>query len=121
MRLLVERGADPRCVHRSEFVAAKGGFRTRTEVTTAVMAATGMGGGGAAWVEPPRARREALTLETVKLAVELGADVNAANTDGRTALDAATALKYASVVNFLAERGAVPGRPAEQKSTAAVR
>jgi len=48
-------------------------------------------------------------LEAVKLAVELGVDVNAVNTDGRTALDAAQALKYQSVVAFLVERGAKPG------------
>ena len=67
------------------------------------MAATGMGG-GTAWVQPDRAEREALTLEAVKLAVELGVDVNAANTDGRTALDAAKALKYETVVKFLVEQ-----------------
>jgi ankyrin repeat protein len=38
--------------------------------------------------------------------VELGVDVNAANTDGRTAHDAAKALKYDTVVKFLLERGA---------------
>ena len=48
-------------------------------------------------------------LEAVKLAAELGVDVNAANTNGRTALDAATALKYESVVKFLGEKGARPG------------
>ena len=53
---------------------------------------------------PHRARSAA--LEAVKLAVELGADVNAANDDGRTALDAAKALKYESVVKFLTEKGA---------------
>ena len=52
--------------------------------------------------------REALMLEAVKLAVEAGVDVNAANTDGRTALDAAQALKYQTVVAFLIERGARP-------------
>ena len=72
------------------------------------MAATGMGG-GTAWVPLGRAEREALTLEAVKLAVELGVDVNAANTDGRTALDAAKALKYDAVVKFLVEKGATPG------------
>ena len=49
-------------------------------------------------------------LETVKLAVELGIDVNAANTDGRTALDAAKTLKYDTVVEFLVAHGAKPGR-----------
>ena len=80
----------------------------RKEVTTALMAATGMGG-GTAWVQPARGEREALTLEAVKLAVELGVDVNAANTDGRTALDAAEALGYDTVVNFLVEKGAKGG------------
>jgi hypothetical protein len=61
------------------------------------------------WVEPSPGEREALTLETVKLAVELGADLNAANTEGHTALDAAKNLKYESVVSFLVEKGAKPG------------
>jgi ankyrin repeat protein len=69
------------------------------------MAATGMGG-GTAWVQPASGGREALTLEAVKLAADLGVDVNAANTDGRTALAAAKALKYNSVVSFLIEKGA---------------
>jgi ankyrin repeat protein len=66
-------------------------------------------GGGTAWIQPGRAERETLTLEAVTLAAELGADVNAANTDGRTALDAARALKYDAVVKFLIEKGARPG------------
>jgi ankyrin len=105
MRLLVEHGADPRCVHRSDSVVEKG-YQHKIESTTALMAAVGMGGGGAAWVEPPQAAKEALTLEAVKLAVGWGVDVNAANTDGRTALDAARALRYESVVRFLLEKGA---------------
>jgi ankyrin repeat protein len=68
-----------------------------------------MGGGSEAWVPLERAGREALTLDAVKLAVELGIDVNAANTDGRTALDAAKALKYDTVVAFLVSQGAKPG------------
>jgi len=104
MRLLVKHGADPLFVHRSESVVEKG-FRKRTEVTTALMAATGMSS-GTAWVQPPRGEREALTLEAVKLALELGVDVNAVNTDGRTALDAAKALGYDSIVRFLVEKGA---------------
>jgi hypothetical protein len=41
----------------------------------------------------------------VKVAIELGVDVNAATADGRTALDAAKALKYETVVKFLEEQG----------------
>jgi ankyrin repeat protein len=112
MRLLLKRGADPLFVHHSEYVTGAG-FQHRNEVTTALMAATGMGG-GKAWVEPARREREALTLEAVKLAAELGVDVNAANTDDRTALDAAKALRYDTVVKFLVDRGARSGRPVRQ-------
>ncbi len=107
MRLLVKHGADPLFVHRNEYYLIDMNDR-RTQATTALMAATGMGG-GRAWIQPDRGEREALTLESVKLAIELGVDVNAANTDGRTALDAARALKLESVVNFLLEKGAKPG------------
>jgi len=109
MRLLVKRGADPLFVHHGERVVEGRGeaFVHRKDVTTALMAATGMGG-GRAWAKAP-AGREALMLETVKLAVELGVDVNAANTDGRTALDAATAGKYDTVIAFLTEKGAKAG------------
>jgi Sulfatase len=37
-------------------------------------------------------------------------DVNAVNSDGRTALDAARALKFEHVVTFLTDRGARAGR-----------
>jgi ankyrin repeat protein len=104
MRLLAQHGADPRFVHHSEYVTGEGSQR-RTEATTALMAATGMGG-GAAWVQPASGERETLILETVKLAVALGVDVQAVNTDGRTALDAAKALGYDSVIQFLAEKAA---------------
>jgi uncharacterized protein len=110
MRLLVQHGADPKFVHHSTYVTG-GRYEPHHETTTALMAALGMGG-GMAWVQPPRKNREALALETVKLAVEYGVDLNAANTDGRTALDAAKSLGYDSVVEFLAGRGAKPGRPA---------
>jgi len=73
------------------------------------MAALGMGG-GTAWVPIDRADRNALILETVQLAVELGADVNVASIDGRNALDSARAQKYTAVVAFLESRGAVPSR-----------
>lgn len=106
MRLLVKHGADPKFVHRADY--ADESQTRRTQVTTALMAATGMGG-GMAWVQPVRDARQALTLEAVKLAIELGVDVNAANTDGRTALDAASALKYDDVVKFLVEKGARSG------------
>jgi ankyrin repeat protein len=120
MRILVKHGANPLFVHHADkVVEGRGGvpFDHRNDVTTALMAATGIGG-GTAWVDLERAEREPLTLEAVKLAVELGVDVNAVNTDGRTALDGAKNLRYESVVQFLTEKGAKAGtgggRPARQ-------
>jgi hypothetical protein len=95
-------------VHVSNYVQGEG-YQRRTERTTAIMAALGMGG-GAAWVPVERAQRDALILESVKVAVEFGADVNAATTDGRTALDSARAQKYTAVAAFLEERGATASR-----------
>jgi uncharacterized protein len=109
MRLLLEHGADPKFVLHSEYVAEQGfGQAQRKETATALMAATGVIR-VAPWVEIPAAERQDLTLESVKLLVDLGVDLNIANTDGRTALDAARALRYESVVNYLVEKGAKPG------------
>lgn len=124
MRLLVKHGADPLFVHRSDrIVDGRGGkaYEHRYEATTAVMAAAGMGGGGPGWVLLDRAEREKLGLEAIKVALELGVDINAVNTDGRTALDAAKTAKYESVVAFLVEKGAKPGvtkKDDERPSTA---
>jgi ankyrin repeat protein len=113
MRMLVEHGADPLFVLHSDYTSER--LQHRTEATTALMAATGMGG-GAAWFPVARAEREALTLETVKLAVALGVDVNAANTDGRNALDAARTLRYETVVKYLTEKGAKSDKPVRRET-----
>ena len=122
MRRLVELGADPLFVHRSDrIVDGKDGraYDHKLEATTALMAAVGMGGGGNAWVPPDRSQREALMLETVKLAIDLGVDVNAVNTDGRTALDAAKALKFETVATYLVSKGAKPGKTDKKEEPAA--
>jgi ankyrin repeat protein len=108
MRLLVKQGADPLFVLRNEYYVNDLNDR-RTQATTALMAAIGIGG-GRAWVQPDRNQHEALILESVKLAIELGVDVNAVNTDGRTALDVARAFTLAQVVNLLVENGAREGK-----------
>jgi len=115
MRLLLKHGADPLFVHHEEYIrpgrsADPHAYETRKETLTALMAATGMGG-GAPWVEPEPGEIQALTLETVQMLVALGIDVNAVNTDGATALDAAKTLKNDAVVAFLVEKGAKPGEP----------
>jgi len=114
MRMLVKQGADPLFIHRADYLTEVRG-QHRAEATTAVMAALAMGG-GTPWVAIDRSEREPLILETVKLAVELGVDVNAANLDGRRALDTAKRLGYETVVKFLVEHGAKSGQPSRQEA-----
>src|SRR5262249_46316710 len=93
IRLLLDYGADPFFVHHGDHVVVgrgETGFQHGADVTTTLMAAVGMGGGDA-WFQPERGDREAIALESVRLIADLGVDVNAANVDGRTALDAAGA------------------------------
>jgi ankyrin repeat protein len=108
MRALLARGADGRFVHHANYHAEEPA-EPRTHVTNAVMAAVGMGG-GVAWVQPNRLEREALMLECVTIALEQGVDINAVDSDGRTALDAARALKFENVVKYLVDRGARSGK-----------
>ena len=107
MRLLAKHGADTKVIHESKYVQGEG-YQRRQERTTAVMAALGMGG-ATAWVPVDRAERDALVLETAKLAIELGADVNVASADGRTALDSARAQKYEAIAAHLESKGATAG------------
>ena len=110
MRLLAAHGADPRFVHEVDYIV-DGRLQRRSERTTTLMAAFGMGGRRARpWVPYSGAgAAEFRTLDAVMLAVELGVDVNAVDATGRTVLDEAEALQYESVVQFLVEVGAEPG------------
>ena len=107
MRLLLKHGANAAFVHEGHYHNEEP-VEPRTQITNAVMAATGMGG-GVAWLQPDRAQRETLMLESVRLAADQGVDLNAENSDGRTALDAARALKFERVAALLIERGARAG------------
>jgi ankyrin repeat protein len=51
MRLLIERGADPLFVHHADYVNGES-YERRQEVTTALMAAVGMGARTTAWFHP---------------------------------------------------------------------
>ena len=103
MRLLVEHGADPLFVHHVTYVGSVGSYGVggRTEETTTLMAAVGMGGPRRVrgFVNPDPAELEALTLEAAQLAVDLGVDANATDLEGRTALDYRS---FPSVMDFLA-------------------
>ncbi len=120
MRVLLRHGADPRFVHEVSYFT---GNRERHQVedegpVSVVMAAVGMGNprlrrgygpGRRGDPSTPEARpltqveREARALESVRLAVEAGADPSVAGPSGRTALDGAREAGYESVAAYLAE------------------
>jgi ankyrin repeat protein len=87
MRVLLAAGADPRITTNSN--------------TTALMLAAGLGHAPGITPVP-----ETDAFEAVKLTLELGADVNAANSAGETALHAAAYWGADSVVQFLLDQGA---------------
>lgn len=87
MRVLAAAGADTRL--------------PTNDRTTPLMVASGFGRiDGETWVTEERA------LEAVTLALELGADVNAANDDGYTALHGAAQARANAIVRLLIENGA---------------
>ena len=87
MRILAAHGADPRMV--------------ADDNTTPLMAAAGVDRAAAEMV-----LTEAETFEAVRLACELGCDVNAVNADGSTALHGAATVQANSAVQFLVDEGA---------------
>jgi ankyrin repeat protein len=113
MRLLIAKGADTKFVHSIEYVAEAGfGQDTRKERTTLIMAAAGMGRAGNLWEPYPAREREAAVLDAVKIAVDLGGDINAVGLDGRSALDGANQLRMPTVVAYLTSKGAKATAPA---------
>jgi ankyrin repeat protein len=87
MRLLANAGADPK-------------LKTKNGATVLMLAAGINRGQDFTNEDKP------IALEAVKIALELGADVNAANEDGLTALHGAAANGADGVVQLLAEKGA---------------
>jgi ankyrin repeat protein len=115
MRLLAQHGADPSLVQEVTIWGRKGKnseyAKVKPGAITPLMAALGMGRGAGFRAAPPN-EREPRALECVKVAVEAGAPINAADADGRTALENATAMGYKSVVEYLTSKGAKLDHPA---------
>jgi ankyrin repeat protein len=87
MRVLVEGGADVR-------LGNKGG-------STPLMVAAGLG-----QTQGPGSVSESRLLEAVKVAAELGADLNAVNDAGQTAVHGAASAGFNTIIQFLADSGA---------------
>ena len=87
MRTLVAAGADP-------LLGTNGG-------ATPLMVAAGMGR-----VQDFLADEEKNALEAVKLTIELGGDIKAANIRGQTALHSAAYAGADTIIQFLADKGA---------------
>jgi len=87
MRMLAENGADTSL--------------TTKDHTTPLMVAAGIG-----QTAERSEEEEKRALETAKLVVELGADVNGADTSGQTALHAASYIGADAIARFLVEQGA---------------
>ena len=107
MRILLENGADPH-MGTTETVFALGGSGRRVNFmakNTPLMAAAGMDLVVSNWNDLTE-DVESQALEAVKTALEAGADVNAKNEYGMTALHAATIIGAASIVDFLVKSGA---------------
>jgi ankyrin repeat protein len=90
MRLLVELGADPNIAN--------------VDRCTPLMVACGIGVGSAAANEV--AGEEPEVLEAAQYCLELGADVNAVDANGETAMHGAAYKNLPKVVQFLADKGA---------------
>jgi ankyrin repeat protein len=101
MRVLAAYGAHTTRGTEERIAAEGGGSIERAGSTTPLMAAAGIGR-----VPNESFITEAQTLEAVKLALELGGDVNATNAGGDTALHGAAHIRSARLVQLLVERGA---------------
>ncbi len=90
MRLLIELGADPSIPN--------------AEHSTPLMAAAGLG----TLAPGEEAGTEEEALEAAQLALDLGADINAADDNGDTAMHGAAYKSLPKMVQFLADHGANP-------------
>lgn len=102
VKFLLEHGADPKLATRSGInsLMAAAGLGTKEEDTTG------------------RRKTEAQIIETVDLCLKAGADVNAVDSRGQTALIGAAEKGYDKVIQFLADHGAKVDLKDKQGKTA---
>ena len=106
VQLLVAAGADP--------------THTMPNGSTALMYAAGLGWRNGSPIAPSFDQgSEEEAIETLRLLLELGLDINAQNADGNTALHAAiTGRGSEAIIRFLIEAGADPTIPNNRNETA---
>lgn len=101
MRVLAANGADPGLGTKGAAVSGGSGGIERAGSTTPLMVAAGIGR-----VPNESFVTESSTIEAVKLVLDLGADVNAVNSAGDTALHGAAHIRSATLVQLLVDNGA---------------
>ncbi len=116
MQALLAAGADAHIVNDVHFPAERLGenFMQEEGEISLLMAAVGLGHSRlrTSWGTPERRAgqtgesRESLVLESVKVAVAAGVDLNLENADGLSALDFAKTRRYETVVDYLLAAGA---------------
>ena len=115
MEALLDAGADPLVVVEINYPAQRLGelYIADEGPINLVMAAVGLGHPRLrmSWGTAERRAgqlqdRQSLVLDSVRVAVSAGAEINAQNTDGQTALSFAKQRRYGSVVAFLEAAGA---------------
>jgi ankyrin repeat protein len=107
LRLLVERGGD---IHKpsKESVYYLGGSGRRVNYiagTTPLMSAAGIDRVTDNWIALTKDQQDR-ALETVKVALELGADINAVNDYGMSALHGACFINADNIIEYLVKNGA---------------
>jgi ankyrin repeat protein len=116
MNLLLQAGADPKLATVGEKLKpySEGGpDRENFGETNALQAAAGVG-----WRDEVSRGRDQDAIETIKLLIARGADINAANGGGNTPLHGAAMRGSPAIVEFLLKAGADPARKNARGMTA---
>jgi ankyrin repeat protein len=112
--LLLKAKADPLAMAEKEDIAPQGSaFRENLGATSVLQAAAGVG-----WRAEVSRGRDRDAIETIKLLLARGADINQANQAGDTPLHGAAVRGSPDIVAFLLQHGANPELRNARKLTA---